>query len=299
MITAGAGQIPLAVAKKECLTGKFSLILVKEGNRIRIYEGQNETGTPLLETTDLLLSGGPDRYSIGIRSLQAPVTVQEIKLLRQTVPNSPPPLIRPSLLEEEGLYRQALEEYLSIARLYPNEGFADQALTNASRLSAIQLADIPALRQRVTAIIEKAPAFTRKAEIATHETLFQWNRKNYRQALDSAEKIMKEQPENPVLIQLLAMPRQDLPPEDALRFLNLLANSSAGKKMTWLDLSGLNLEKLGDIRKMKSLRWLDCSGNKLRDLSVLNGMALDFLDCSRNPALAPESIPGSVKTIIR
>ena len=299
MITAGAGQIPLAVAKKECLTGKFSLILIKEGNRIRIYEGQNETGTPLLETTDLLLSGGPDRYSIGIRSLQAPVTVQEIKLLRQTVPNSPPPLIRPSLLEEEGLYRQALEEYLSIARLYPNEGFADQALTNASRLSAIQLADIPALRQRVTAIIEKAPAFTRKAEIATHETLFQWNRKNYRQALDSAEKIMEEQPESPVLIQLLAMPRQDLPPEDALRFLNLLANSSAGKKMTWLDLSGLNLEKLGDIRKMKSLRWLDCSGNKLRDLSVLNGMALDFLDCSRNPALAPESIPGSVKTIIR
>lgn len=290
---------PLAVSGKSSMTGKFSFVLVKEGNRIRVYKGTDDTGTPLLETTDLLPPSSPDRFNLGFRAVHAPVTLQEIKLLRQTVPATPAPLIRPMLLEEEGLFRQAFEEYLSIAQLYPNETFADQALSHASRLSAIQLADEVRFRQRVVTLIEKVPAFTRKAEIASHDALFQWNRKNYRLALDAAEKILPEQPESPVLLQLLAMPRNDVPSEDALRFLNLLANSAAGKKMVWLDLSGFNLEKPGDIRKMKSLRWLDCSRNKLKDLSVLNGMNLEFLDCSRNPALASESIPGSVKTIFR
>lgn len=290
---------PLTVAGESSMTGKFSFVLVKEGNRIRVYKGTDDSGTPLLETTDLLPPSGPDRFSIGFCSLRAPVTLQEIKLHRQTVPDTPAPLIRPILLEEEGFFRQAFEEYLAIAQLYPNEIFADQALSHASRLASIQLADENRFRQRVGAVIEKTPAFTRKAEIATHDALFQWNRKNYRLALDAAEKILTEQPENPVLLQLLAMPRKDVPPDDALRLLNLLANSAAGKKMVWLDISGFNLERLGDIRKMKSLRWLDCSRNKLKDLSILNGMKLDFLDCSRNSTLNQESIPGSVKTVIR
>ena len=285
---------PLAMTGKGSFSGTFSLTLIKEEKRIRLYEGTDDTGKPLLDVTDLMSSAGPDLCYIGLRGKNAPISLQEIKLMQQTVPDTPSPLIRPQILAESGLFKQAFEQYLSTAKLYHNENFADEALTKAYLLAATHLAAEPKYRARAMNRIQELRVFTRKAEIRTCETLYQWNSGKHREALDSAEKILAEQPDSTILLEILAMPRKNVQTEDAQRLLKMLSTSNAGKKRVWLDCSGLNLEKLDGIQNLKNLRWLDCSGNKLQNLNELDSMDLDFLDCSRNSAL-----PDSIKTVRR
>ena len=288
---------PLAMTKKGSFYGTFSFVLVKEGERIRLYEGNDDSGEPLLDVTDLMPPAGPDLCYIGLRCRNKNLTLRDVKLMQQTVPDSPAPLIRPEILADAGLFQQAFEQYLATAMLYSNENFADEALAKAHLLAATHLAAEPKFRNRVLNRIQKVPAFTRKAEIRISEILYLWNTGNHRQALDSAEKLLTEQPDHPILLQLLAMPRKNVLTEEAQRFLKMLASSTAGKKLVWLDLSGFNLEHLEGIRNMKNLRWLDCSGNHLRDLNALEGMELDFLDCSQKNTL--QNIPEVAKNIVR
>lgn len=290
---------PLAITDKGNFSGTFSFVLVKEEERIRLYEGTDDSSEPLLDVTDLLPPVGREQCYIGLRSRKAAITLGELTLMQQTVPDSPAPLIRPQILAEAGLFEQSFEQYLATAKLYPNENFADEALAKAYQLAATHLAVEPKFRIRVQNCIQKIPAFTRKSEAHASETLYQWNTGNYREALDAAEKILAEQPETPILLQILSMPRKNVPVGEAQRFLKMLASSNAGKKLIWLDLSGFNLENLNGIRNMKNLRWLDCSGNRLQNLKELDGMKLNFLDCSQNPALQTESLPATINTIIR
>ncbi len=295
----GSSPAPLAMTKKGSFSGKFSFILVKENERIRLYEGTDDSGEPLLDVTDLLPPAGPDQCYLGLRSRNAPVTLLELNLMQQTVPATPAPLIRPQIFSEAGLFKQAFEQYLATAKLYPNESFADEALARAWLLAATRLTDEPDFQTRIQNHIRKLPAFTRQAEIRTSETLWKWNTGNIREALDSAEKILSERPDDPILLKILAMPRKNVPGEEAQRFLKMLAASNAGKKLVWLDLSGLNLENLNGIQNMKNLRWLNCSKNRLQNLNELKHMNLDYLDYSQNPSLQKENIPDSVRLLIR
>ena len=274
-----SGQsLPLAAAENGRFSGTFSFLLVKEAERIRLYEGSDDSGEPLLDVTDPLPPVGPDLSYIGLRSRNAALTLNEFKLMQQTIPPSPAPLLRPEILTEAGLFKQAFEQYLSIAKLYPNESFADEALAKAYRLAATHLAAEPGFRTRVQNHIRKIPAFTRQAEVKVCETLYLWNTKNYREALESAEKILTGQPESTILLQLLSMPRKNIPREESQRFLKMLSQSNAGKNLTWLDLSGFNPENLDALRNMKELR---------------------RLDCPQNQALQTKELPDSIQKIIR
>ena len=274
-----SGQsLPLAAAENGRFSGTFSFLLVKEAERIRLYEGNDDSGEPLLDVTDPLPPVGPNLSYIGLRSRNAALTLNEFRLMQQTIPPSPAPLLRPEILAEAGLFKQAFEQYLTTAKLYPNESFADEALARAYQLAATHLAEDPEFRTRVQNHIRKNPAFTRDAEIRASETIYLWNKQNYREAMDSAEKLLAEQPDSMILLKLLAMPRKNIPLEETRRFLKMLAHSNAGKNLIWLDLSGFNPESPDSIRGLKKLRWLDCS---------------------KNHTIHTKDLPGSIKTVIR
>lgn len=290
---------PLAVAKQEKWTGKIQILIEKNGRSITLHKKDGNNWEPFLTTTLLAAETDQAPRYVGFRAQNAPVTLQEIDLRQRTLPDAPAPLVRPIILEEEGLLKQAFDQYLIAAKDHPNDYFADEALVRAYRLATIPLADKTIYYERVRDAIAKIPAFTRKTEVERYETLYLWNTGKYSDALKKAKAILKVDPESRILLQILAMQKKNVPEKDAQNLLDMIAASNTGKNLTWLDVSYMNLKQLDAIRNMPSLQWLDCSGNRIKSLAGLDDESLEYLNCSQNPDLDQKTIPGKIRTIVK
>ncbi|MBO5959199.1 MAG: leucine-rich repeat domain-containing protein, partial [Lentisphaeria bacterium] len=295
----GIAPLPRDVKKSSVVPGKNTVTLVRENNRIRAFSGVGKQQKQLLEAKEVTTGQEKSLRRIGFRSVGTPVKITDVRISRQTVPSGPAQLYRAQILAEEGLYERAFEQYLTIAGLYPNDAFADEALIRAYALASFQLVDQPDFREKIRGVIESCPAFSRAADVAELDAMFLWHTGRHQEALVAAAKILSEQPDHPIVTRFLLLPRQKITDNNARNLFRQLVHSKAGRKLTWLDLSGLNLTGLDDIEKLEDLRWLNCSQNRITTMKPLKNTKLEYLDCSGNSALRNQEIPIPVKTLIK
>ena len=262
----------LAAEKTRCRTAALNrFYVIRDLDRILVYCGAERV--PYLQVSDPLPLTAPQKMTVAVRaSSERPLEVK--KLTVHTQPLVSRREFRGDVFFASGDYRHAFAQYISLAELYPDQGFADTALIQAFRIAVLILKDED-LSAFTRELICKRPTFTEKAAAAQLEVLALWDRGKYDEALDGCEKLFAGKYNTAVMEEILKLPHRKLPDHIAEKFLALIRRSSGLQERPWLDLSGYGLRSLKKLKGMKTV-WLDVRGNPDLDPATLPERSVIF-----------------------
>lgn len=250
---------PIAAIPTKIKPGDNRIVITLTGNRISVK--YNDEPEPALSAEDLLLPVSENISGTAVRTRHTPLGVRRVKLNIQTHPESITPCLQGDILAAAGLYHRAYDQYMTVADLYPNNIFGDEALTEACRLAAFQMRNQELLEQARHNAMSR-PAFSRKAKLQEYKALSLWFEGRYEDAFRIIDQILAANTKSNIMEQIMTLPHKKLSPQNCTNLLTRIASSLPRRR--WLDLSGYGIEDLSPIRKM-DLLWLDASRNQLKN----------------------------------
>lgn len=257
----------LAAAKTRCTSAVNRFYVMQELNRILVYCGNERT--PCLQVADPLPLPLPVKAAVAVRaSAERPLEVKALSVYTQPAVSRQE--FRADVLFAAGDYRRAHAQYISLAELYPSQGFSDIALTRSFMIAALILKDRE-LTDITRDCIGKRSSFTEKSEIARLEILALWEQEKYGEALDGCEKLFAGNHKTGIMDEIMKLPRRKLPADVAEKFLTLVGKTDR----EWLDLSGYGLKSLAPLKDI-SPDWLDVRGNPELDHGTLPSASVIF-----------------------
>ena len=267
---------PIAAIPTKIKPGDNRIVITLTGNRISVK--YNDEPEPALCAEDLLLPVSENISGTAVRTRHTPLGVRRVKLNIQTHPESITPCLQGDILAAAGLYHRAYDQYMTVADLYPNNIFGDEALTEACRLAAFQMRNQELLEQARHNAMSR-PAFSRKAKLQEYKALSLWFEGRYEDAFRIIDQILAANTKSNIMEQIMTLPHKKLSPQNCTNLLTRIASSLPRRR--WLDLSGYGIEDLSPIRKM-DLLWLDASRNQLKNKPELEDT---FMILIGNPEL--------------
>ena len=257
------------------------------GKKIELIEAELENGSFVLQINgEIILKTGRELENdhnliyAGIRSGFENCYIRELGIYRLALPLNSSPLLAGDTLLQEGLYVNAVQRYLMVAKNRPRSRLAEPALKAAYLTARTYLPEyeaLPYLLEIKKIIASSHPHFAVSALVEA-DACAAWKKADYPLALSLIRKSFELDPGTRIVSKILQLPHKKLPGEVVFPLFNLIRRS---RHIKALDLSGFGLTSLHGIAGMP-LRSLDCSGNHLTSLESLAGMPLESLNCSGN-----------------
>ncbi len=213
---------------------------------------------------------------LALRAFTGGIRLLSVRFSYRQAPEHTTPLTGADTLLEEHLYPQAMQKYIRIAESYQNSSLCDKALLNAYQIAALYLPSSPEQLEQKAAIKKQIAArrnFAYTTRMREIDSASLWAAEEYIPSLQIAEIILKQDPENDILLRLPGYSRKKMP-KDALQFYAKLLHKM--KNLKSLDIAGLGFRSLQELRGLK-LEYLNCTDPELKDFSGLDGMPLHVL----------------------
>lgn len=245
-----------------------------------------------ISAVDLFPFAGREFASVGIRSFDSSIHIQNLQVYRLALPLKASPVVAGDSLVETRHFSDAIEKYLMIADDYVRGPVAEEALAKAY-VTAASHVDDPQTRTQILIGIKRRLAsrfttFAYQTKILEIDALMLWKDGNYKSSLSIVNDILLRSPNSGIMKSILQQPHVKLPEYLLPEFMGLVART---RELTRLNLSNYGVRDLTPLAGMK-LTYLDCSGNDLSALRGLEGMPLEYLDCSENHITSLEPLRG-------
>jgi hypothetical protein len=239
-------------------------------------------GRKALVMRDLLPDRGPDFSKIGFISYSDSIYIQSLEVFRLSIPQKPSPLIAGDVLRAEGKMQEAMEKFLTISRDNAATEVAEKALLKAYMTVSDDAAELGHFIDSVKKIFqEQYPNSAWRTRMLEVEILLEWERGNYRAALDNLASVYAMDPGTDIVTRL---PFVVLSPDERQAFLTesgLRPEDISRFNLVHLDMSGAGAESIAPLKDMP-LQWLWLSGNRVADLEPLRNMPLRCLTAGNN-----------------
>ncbi|MBD3240188.1 MAG: protein kinase [Chitinivibrionales bacterium] len=303
------GRVPeggLAVAASFESGKWYQLAFERRGDKVAMYID----GREILSRTELLPLPGKGFDRIAFRAWDS-VRVRSLTVRRMSLPRKASPLVVGDAAVVRRDFRDAVEQYLTVAEDFADDPIAERALAKAylvaSQLSGASDSIIAVVRARLAARFPRSSYWpvVREADCITA-----WKEGERWKALELLGAVMAQDPDTRLAMRLLALSdATELPDSMAQELLRLVGKTTRvnrlelghrglrsleplrGMPLAVLNARCNHIGSLEPLRGMPLIR-IDVSNNAVTDLSPIRGMSLRSINIAGNPIASLEPLRG-------